>query len=515
MKIDVHTDILDDYSNINIKLLPGEQIVHVEHFPPLIINHPPAVLAELTRLAHSKLVHHIGDNGPVLAAISLDHTVPRKSQSTELRRYEALFGRDSLRVAMDLMPFFPHLARTTIIELAKLQGTTFDMASEEEPGRIIHEQRNPNDKIRQEITKEFGWGWPYYGSVDATPEYIRTVVAYSKSVSDGPKLLNEKFIDKAGHTRTIADSVRLAVEWIIRRMDLNPEGIIESRKSCPGGIENQFWKDSWDAYFHADGTIANHKSGVSSIEVLRVVYDALIDAAELYHDRLGLHDEAEYLAERAAKLKHRIMETFWVNEKGGYFALGSDRDNDEVLRVFKIRTSNMGHLLGSRLLDGDDPDTTAMRESIVRQLFSPELLSPSGIRTLAADEIRFRPGSYHNGSVWPWDNYFIIKGLERHRYSYLARNLADRLLNTAKTTRRFPEFVRGDNLAEAHLNNQIIDIWDEKNQRINRVEQPPQEIQAWSVAAILAIKYSRKLHHRRATDQRPTDFEASILANIT
>lgn len=515
MKIDVHTDILDDYSNIDIKLLPGERIVHVEHFPPLIINHPPAVLAELTRLAHSKLVHHIGDNGPVLAAISLDHTVPRKSQSTELRRYEALFGRDSLRVAMDLMSFFPHLARTTIIELAKLQGTTFDMASEEEPGRIIHEQRNPNDEIRQEITKEFGWGWPYYGSVDATPEYIRTVVAYSKSVSDGPKLLNEKFIDKAGHTRSIADSVRLAVEWITRRMDRNPEGVIESLKSCPGGIENQFWKDSWDAYFHADGTIANHKSGVSSIEVLRVVYDALIDAAELYHDRLGLHDEAEDLLKRADKLKRRIMDTFWVNEKGGYFALGSDRDDTGALRIFKIRTSNMGHLLGSRLLDGDDPSSTAMRESIVRQLFSPELLSPCGIRTLATDEIRFRPGSYHNGSVWPWDNYFIIKGLERHRYDRLADNLAERLLDTVSATGRFPEFVRGDNSTEVNMNSQIIDVWDERNQRLNRVEQPPQEVQAWSVAAILAIKYGRKQRQQRALDRPISEFEASVLANIT
>jgi len=509
----VHTETAEDFSDINIKLLPGERIIHVERFPPLLIHRPPVVLQELTRLARTKLIHHIGDNGPVLAALSLS-TAPSTSQSMGLHRYEALFGRDALRVAMDLMPIFPKLARATIIELAKLQGTRDDTASEEEPGRIIHEWREPADTIRQEITDEFGWGWPYYGSVDSTPEYVRTVVAYVKSTGDGPRLLKEEFVDRSGHTKSIANSVQLAVEWMTRRMDENPEGLIESRKSFPGGIDNQFWKDSWDAYFHADGAIADHNSGVSSIEVLRVVYDALLDAAELYRDRLGLHEEAIGLVARADKLKAIIMDKFWVNEKGGYFALGSDRAKDGSLRILKIRTSNMGHLLGSRLLDSDDSVTKTMRESIVRQLASPELLSPSGIRTLATDEVRFRPGSYHNGSVWPWDNYFIIKGLERQHYSRLASNLADRLLSTVDTTGRFPEFVRGDDSAIASMNSQIVDVWDETNHRLNRVEQPPQEVQAWSVAAVLAIKYSRSQRQRRALDQPISEFEMSILANI-
>ncbi len=511
MKLNVHTEIAADFSDISMKLLPGEHITNVEKFPPHVVNHPPAAIAELTRLAHAKLIQHIGDNGPVLAALSLDHTA---TQSTVLHRYEALFGRDSLRVAMDLMPFFPRLAYTTILELAKLQGTTYDTASEEEPGRIIHEWRKPDDKIRQQITKDFGWGWPYYGSIDATPEFIRTVVAYSKGVSDGSKLLEEQFTDRSGRTQSIAGSVRLAIEWITRRMDQNPEGLVESRTSCPGGIENQFWKDSWDAYFHADGTIVNHKSGVSSIEVLRVVYDALLDAAGLYRDQLGLHDEAGALLARADRLRHTILNKFWVNERGGYFALGSDRGDDGSLRILKIRASNMGHLLGSRLLDSNDSATTTKRESIVRQLFSPELLSPSGIRTLATDEVRFRPGSYHNGSVWPWDNYFLIKGLERHHYDHLADNLAERLLGVVRATGQFPEFVRGDSSEEATMNSRIIDVWDERNQRANRVEQPPQEVQAWSVAAILAIKYGRNLRQHQPLDRPISEFESSILADI-
>jgi hypothetical protein len=65
------------------------------------------------------------------------------------------------------------------------------------------------------------------------------------------------------------------------------------------------------------------------------------------------------------------------------------------------------------------------------------------------------------------------------------------------------------------MNSQIIDVWDETNHRLNRVEQPPQEVQAWSVAAVLAIKYSRSGSQRRALDQPISEFEESILANIT
>ena len=35
----------------------------------------------------------------------------------------------------------------------------------------------------------------------------------------------------------------------------------------------------------------------------------------------------------------------------------------------------------------------------------------------------------------------------------------------------------------------IVDVYDEVNARVNRVEQPPQEIQAWTVAAMVAIEH--------------------------
>src|SRR3989338_5085067 len=53
----------------------------------------------------------------------------------------AIFGRDSLVVAEDLMTLRPQLAKNILITLAKLQGLEHRSANEEEPGKIIHEYR--------------------------------------------------------------------------------------------------------------------------------------------------------------------------------------------------------------------------------------------------------------------------------------------------------------------------------------------------------------------------------------
>lgn len=63
-----------------------------------------------------------------------------------------------------------------------------------------------------------------------------------------------------------------------------------------------------------------------------------------------------------------------------------------------------------------DPDKA---QQMVQRLFSPQslqkqddLLTDWGIRTLSAKEPAFDPESYHNSSIWPHDNWIILKGLK-------------------------------------------------------------------------------------------------------
>lgn len=496
-----------------IQLLPGEQLINVEDIPALPPTQPPSGLRELYRLAGARINTVLQEFNPPLASLALE-TTAESAIAPQHHLYEALFGRDSLRVALDMLPLYPKLTRVTLLALAKLQGTRHNASKEEEPGRIPHEVRADDDPIAIELTKERGWGWPYYGSVDATPEFIRTIAAYCREAPEGVDILLESYTNKDGERSTIETALTAAVDWILWRTSQNPEGLLEYKAAIPQGIENQVWKDSWDAYFHKDGSIASHEKGIASIEVQRLAYDALLDAADLYDQPIIAQPMyAQELRTAARRLKKAIFTHFWVEEKGGFFALGTERSENNTLTPLAIRTSNMGHLLHSRLLEGEDPRQKRFREAIVRHLFSPQMLTPSGIRTLASDEVRFRPGAYHNGSVWLWDTHFIAKGLRRHKYFKLAETLSERLFRIVDTTMSFPEFVRGDNAATPTVNDRIVDVWDSTYNRVNRIEQPPQQVQAWSVAAILALKHYARVRHKQPT-QPPREFEQSIIKSL-
>jgi glycogen debranching enzyme len=470
-------------------LLPGEKLLSITHHATRVHQEKPSSVQQLLRLTQSDHIDDIGLAGPALASLAMSPDINVSSKNSEyLHLYEAVFGRDSLRAASDLIDDYPELARSTLLMLAKLQGVTYDTPREEEPGRIVHEAREANDPKAKQLTAELGWHWPYYGSVDATPDFIRTLVSYTLSQPDTYDFLKERYTDRSGKERSINDALNAALNWIAHRRSQNPEGLIEFKSVLPHGIENQVWKDSWDAYHHSDGTLANHEKGVASLEVQVAAYDALLGAAELY-DRLFDNDtRAIALRIQASEMKQAILQYFWTDDKDGYFVLGTDRDDQGNLRQLKIRTSNMGHVLNSHLLEGDDMNVVQKRESVINHLLSPELWCKAGIRTLASDEVRFRPGAYHNGSVWIWDTHYIAKGLRRHGYTDDARTIDTNLIDLANTTGLFPEYVRGEQ-DEIVLNQDTITLWDESAHRKNVIEQPPQEVQAWTVTAVLDSKH--------------------------
>jgi len=143
-------------------IFPGERLINIQYFPNLPATRPPSGLRELYRLARARIENQLYEFNPPLASLALES---EDSDSPELHRYEALFGRDSLRVAMDVISMFPQLTYATIVKLAENQGLETYAAREEEPGRIPHEIRSPSDPFAQELSANYGWEWPYYGSI--------------------------------------------------------------------------------------------------------------------------------------------------------------------------------------------------------------------------------------------------------------------------------------------------------------------------------------------------------------
>lgn len=510
-------------------LKPGERVINVE--TPNIktpTEYPVSLnaLKKLTGVDVKESFREIGLHGPSVASRATEENKEVES----LRLFEVLFGRDSLRVALDLSGRYPQLLRTTIINLAELQGVKNNVRSEEEPGRIIHETRDPEtDPKAKRHTEEEGWEWPFYACVDATPMFVRAISKYATYVPGGTTFLNEEFRGRDGQEHIVGDALGASLSWIKRRLDSNREGLLEYKAAFKGSHENQVWKDSGDSYHHSDGSIANHEQGIASVEVQALTYDALLDAAQVYEKKMEsvegvekqkLANEISDLRRRAENIKQQVIIKFWVeDERGGYFALGTDRDEKGNVRPLKIRTSNMGHLLNSRLLDGSDPETVRRREAVIKTLFSKEMLAASGIRTLSNKEVRFRPGAYHNGSVWLWDTYYISQGLERHGYNKLAWDLNRRVWSVVDKYKKFPEFARGGNEKEPMVNERIVDIWDPVNNHKNRIEQPPQEIQAWSVAALVSAKHKYgelRLHPDRTphADSSKIGFQEKILSKL-
>lgn len=468
-------------------LLPNERLVHIETVRPRTPPEKSSSLHEIYRLTGASSDSEVGAFGPAVAALAFESDEPAPLHQG---LYSVVFGRDSLRVALDLVDHYPRLTRATVKKLAETQGVEFNDTREEEPGRIAHEIRESNDPIAQQLTEQFGWDWPYYGSVDATPEFIRTISAYCQLHDENGSFLFDTYVDKHGQEQPIHVAFSRALDWLTMRLDENPQGLLEYQSSIPAGIENQVWKDSWDAYHHADGSIANHSQGIASVEVQGVAHDALLDAADIYERVFCRDTYAEQLRERAARLSETVRSLFWTEDKGGYFVLGLDYNPVGELRQLKVRTSNMGHLLNSRILDGMDEESTHKRAAILRQLQNPGLLAPAGIRTLASDEVRFREGAYHNGSVWLWDTHHIAKGARRHTadpaFISFADLLDERVIKATRLVGGFPEYVRGGNTID--INRHIIDVEDLNYHRVHRIEQPPQEVQAWTVAAVLSVK---------------------------
>ncbi len=227
----------------------------------------------------------------------------------------------------------------------------------------------------------------YYGSVDSTPLFLWLYGRCVESTGD-LNLANELW-----------PNVERAIQWIERWGDRDGDGYVKYMRETPLGLANQGWKDSEDAVFHHDGTLA--RPPIALAEVQGYVYAACTSVASVAA-RLGHLQAANRLTMRAASLKRSFERDFWL-EPEGMIALALDADG----RPCRVMTSNGAHCLATGIIEGEHAATMCKR------LLADDMYSGWGIRTLSGKERRYNPMSYHNGSVWPHDNAMAALGLAR------------------------------------------------------------------------------------------------------
>jgi len=353
-------------------------------------------------------------------------------------QYNALFGRDSLISAWQMLKIDPSIARATLQVLARYQGKTLNPRAEEEPGRILHEFRF-DPKRREELLH---WDFPYYGSVDSTPFFIIIAGEYLQRTMD------KTFLSQ------IWDNILAAFRWVKDYGDKDEDGYVEYERRNPYGLFHQGWKDGSKDHLKIKPPVAI----VEAQGYIYAVYQNLI-----FLDReLGKDYVSKEVLARSEVLKKKFNEDFWMEEEN-YFALALDGEK----RRRNVVTSNPGHLFFTGIIIQEKI------KPLVSRLFQSDLWTPYGIRSHSAKDSDFDPYSYHKGSVWPHDNWIIYKGLRNLGFDLHADQVKNALLRAFRELGKIPELY-------AVVNDKIVDLSQMEGVLAN-------PLQAWSSAGLLEM----------------------------
>ena len=329
--------------------------------------------------------------------------------------YLTLFGRDSLWTARLLLPVGIEYAMDTLRTLAGLAGNQVDVATAQEPGKIPHELRRAGFALGAMKLPPL-----YYGTIDATLLWICVLHdAWRAGAADAD-------------VEALLPALEAALHWMTEYGDADGDGFLEYLDASGRGLANQGWKDSSDSIRFADGRIA--AGPVALCEVQGYAYEAAVSGAALL-DGFSLAGGQAY-RRWAADLAGKFRERFWCGSGPDRFpALALDRDKERVDSL----SSNIGHLLGTGLLDPDE------ELAVARHLAGPELDSGWGLRTMSSAAGAYSPLSYHCGSVWPHDTAIAILGLHRAGLGAYAEGLAEGLMRAAVAFEyRLPELWSGE-----------------------------------------------------------------------
>lgn len=349
-----------------------------------------------------------------------------------------LFGRDASMAAKFVSDFDHDIVVETIIALAELQGSQYNSRTQEQPGRIHHEfrdfrtwkstffERIPFIVLNQKWDIRDRRLLSYF-SLDTTSSYIRLVHKHATRIDRA--ILDRSTTNHHGHTQTIEQSIVVAAEWIMDKV--NDRGLVGEWRRNPWSLPFQTFQDS--LYARRDRSLVNYTDFTTYVEVQALAADALYDMAHL----LPRHEKAQIWRETALRMHQSMIHEF-SNEDG---FLASAIDSRGVVDVANV---SAGWTLNTSLWDEMSiADRSHHIGAIVERLFSSGFLTNVGLRTrsrMVPDPVKHSVDYHGSETVWPMFSFMVVEGLRRHRLYELAQQLENRIINGLNATGGFPEF---------------------------------------------------------------------------
>lgn len=343
---------------------------------------------------------------------------PRGFLFAGLPKFKALFGRDSIISALELIGYDSRIGISTLNVLASLQGKEYNKITAEEPGKIIHEQQDDKTLLQTRI-RDIPWlleGRNYF-SVDSTPLFI---------------ILSCDLHDNIGNSvieNQISEATYRAIEWILNN-GLYGTFLSYHKAKAGMGLASQSWRDG------SGEILDNLKDPISVIGVQGYAYEALERGKDLMVRTGMLSNNGDLyvrMTQAGSAIKERLDDFFFLDDLS-YYALAIDGDG--VAR--KDVTSDPGHLIGSGLLSRD------REKLVIGRLFEGDIFTDYGIRCLSSTSRYFDEKAYQRGAVWPQDNFMIARGLEKRGYEKESKEIKQRIIDAIEEMQSFPEYIGVD-----------------------------------------------------------------------
>lgn len=252
---------------------------------------------------------------------------------------------------------------------------------------------------------------PDYNTVDGTLWFFEAIRAYTEATGDADFIKGDPFLKLVNVIRWHLEGTRFGIR-------VDDDGLLAA--GVPG--ENLTWMDA-----KIGDKVITPRMG-KAVEIQALWYNALC-VMEVFAARFDNAELRTRFSDLASRAKESFNEKFWNADAGCLYDVIDGESRDPSVRPNQIFAVSLFY----PILEGE-------RARAVVDRVEQDLLTPKGLRTLAADDAKYigkyeggpfeRDSAYHQGTVWAWlIGHFIDAYLRVHSGEADAIHKAKQMLN--------------------------------------------------------------------------------------